>query len=269
MRSELAAVSARRRNRVAVRAQWERSLPIIVWGLSLAVFIALWSFVSSFYPPALLPSPTRTFGAMLEAARSGVLARHAEASLGRVLAGFILGAGIGMILGLVAGCIQLARLAFDPYVNFLRFVPAVSLLTPFVVWFGIGEMSKVFLIVFATLFIVMLNTIAGVDDVPVNRMRAGRMLGADSWQLFALIIFPSALPYVVIGMRIAMGVSFASIIVAEMVSADTGLGFLLSYARVISATDLQFVTILCLGVLGWGTDKIFQLFIGVALKRFR
>ena len=82
------------------------------------------------------------------------------------------------------------------------------------------------------------------------------------------MIVPSTLSYVVTGMRIALGVSFASIIVAEMVSADTGLGYLLSYARVISATDLQFVAILCLGTLGWGADKILQLLVKFTLRRY-
>ena len=145
--------------------------------------------------------------------QSGVLEGHALASLRRVLSGFAIGAAAGIVLGLAAGSLRLARLALDPYVNFFRFVPAIALLTPFVVWFGIGEKSKVLLIVFATLFIVLLNTVAGVDDIPRNRLRAGRMLGASRWQEFRLIVVPSTLPYMLTGMRIAMGVSFASIIV--------------------------------------------------------
>ena len=184
-----------------------------------------------------------------------------------MLSGFAIGAAAGIVLGLLAGSLRLARLALDPYVNFFRFVPAIALLTPFVVWFGIGEKSKVLLIVFATLFIVLLNTVAGVDDIPRNRLRAGRMLGAGRWQEFVLIVVPSTLPYMLTGMRIAMGVSFASIIVAEMVSADAGLGYLLSYSMVISATDLLFVTIICLGVLGFLTDKVFQLLARVAFGR--
>jgi len=200
--------------------------------------------------------------------KSGVLEQHALASLGRVLSGFAIGGVVGVALGLVAGTRRLARLALDPYVNFFRFVPAIALLTPFVVWFGIGEAPKVLLIVFATLFIILLNTIAGVDDIPRNRVRAARMLGASRWQEFKWIVVPSTLPYMLTGMRIAMGVSFASIIVAEMVSADTGLGYLLSYSMVISATDMQFVTILCLGVLGWITDKTFQMLARAAFGRF-
>ena len=239
----------------------------LAWGsLSIGVFLVSWEVASRFYPAALLPSPQRTAATLLESAQSGLLVGHALASLRRVLTGFAIGAGVGVGFGLLVGVVRLARLALDPYVNFLRFVPAIALLTPFVVWFGIGETSKVLIIVFATLFIVLLNTMAGVDDVPLNRLRAARMLGAGAVQRFMLIILPSALPYILTGMRIAMGVSFASIIVAEMVSADRGLGYLLSYSMVISATDLQFVTIICLGVLGWATDKLFQ---GLATRAFR
>jgi NitT/TauT family transport system permease protein len=241
----------------------------MLWGgASLAAFVALWHTASTFYPPALLPSPGRTLSTFVDATRAGVLETHALASLRRVLAGFAIGSAIGIALGLLAGTVRLARLALDPYVNFFRFVPAIALLTPFVVWFGIGEASKVLLIVFATLFIVLLNTIAGVDDIPRNRLRAARMLGAGAWQEFLLIVVPSALPYMLTGMRIAMGVSFASIIVAEMVSADAGLGYLLTYSMVISAADLQFVTIVCLGVLGFVADKVFALLAHRALDRF-
>jgi NitT/TauT family transport system permease protein len=94
------------------------------------------------------------------------------------------------------------------------------------------------------------------------------MLGASAWQQFTLIVVPSTLPYMLTGMRIAMGVSFASIIVAEMVSADAGLGYLLGYSMVISATDLEFVTIACLGVLGFASDRLFQWLARAAFGRF-
>ena len=236
--------------------------------MSLVAFVVIWHAASTFYPPALLPSPGRTLSTFIASMQSGVLEGHALASLRRVLSGFAIGAAAGIVIGLAAGTLRLARLALDPYVNFFRFVPAIALLTPFVVWFGIGEISKVLLIVFATLFIVLLNTVAGVDDIPRNRLRAARMLGASRWQEFTLIVVPSTLPYMLIGMRIAMGVSFASIIVAEMVSADAGLGYLLSYSMVISATDLQFVAILCLGVLGFVSDKVFQVLARAAFGRF-
>jgi NitT/TauT family transport system permease protein len=262
-------VSPGRRRRAAPRAARTNMRAAAYGAGSVLAFLLVWHFASTFYPPALLPSPARTLSTLAASLRSGVLETHALASLRRVLSGFAIGAAIGVVLGLIAGTLRLARLALDPYVNFFRFVPAIALLTPFVVWFGIGEASKVLIIVFATLFIILLNTVAGVDDTPVNRLRAARMLGASRWQEFRLIVVPSALPYMLTGMRIAMGVSFASIIVAEMVSADAGLGYLLSYSMTISATDMQFVTILCLGVLGFATDKAFQVLARAAFGRYR
>ena len=201
------------------------ALPAVVWTLSLATFVLVWHWISRFYTPAVLPSPMRTLETLQASLRSGELLANAAASLGRVMAGFLIGAALGVMLGLLAGCIRLARLALDPYVNFLRFVPAIALLTPFVVWFGIGRRPRSDAsIVFATLFIVLLNTIAGVDDIPVSRLRAAGMLGSGSWHTFALVVVPSTLPYIITGMRIAMGVSFATIVVAEMVSADKGTG---------------------------------------------
>jgi NitT/TauT family transport system permease protein len=261
---------ARARRRAVAPGPVRANLQALIYGTgSVLAFVLAWHVASRFYPPALLPSPERTLATLVASLRSGVMETHALASLRRVLCGFAIGAAAGVALGLIAGTARLARMALDPYVNFFRFVPAIALLTPFVVWFGIGESSKVLLIVFATLFIVLINTVAGVDDIPVNRLRAARMLGAGRWQEFRLIVLPSALPYMLTGMRIAMGVSFASIIVAEMVSADAGLGYLLSYSMVISATDLQFVTIVCLGVLGFATDKTFQLLARAAFGRYR
>jgi NitT/TauT family transport system permease protein len=264
----ISAAAHERRRRAAPSAARSSVQAAVYGAASVIAFVALWHAASTFYPPALLPSPGRTLSTLIASLQSGTLEGHTLASLRRVVSGFAIGAAAGVVLGLIAGTLRLARLALDPYVNFFRFVPAIALLTPFVVWFGIGEASKVLLIVFATLFIVLLNTVAGVDDIPRNRVRAARMLGAGRWQEFRLIVVPSALPYMLTGMRIAMGVSFASIIVAEMVSADAGLGYLLSYSMVISATDMQFVTILCLGVLGFLTDKTFQLLARAAFGRF-
>lgn len=222
----------------------------------MGAFLLLWQLASSRYPAALLPSPLQTATTLSGTLRDGTLLGHTLASVGRVLAGFALGSTVGVVVGFLLGASAYLRTVLMPYVNLLRFIPAIAFLTPFVIWFGIGELSKILIVALATVFIVLLNTLAGVGDVPVTRLRAAAMLGIGPWRSFRLVVVPSTMPYIATGMRIALGVSFASIIVAELVSANTGLGYLLTYARTIAATDLQFVAIAAVGACGWIGDKL-------------
>jgi NitT/TauT family transport system permease protein len=219
--------------------------------------VILWQLASTRFDQVVLPSPLATAEALAGLVASGELQEHIGITIMRIGLGFTLGSAIGVASALVAGEFLVMRYGLDPYINFLRFVPAIALLTPLIVWFGIGEESKVALITFATLFIVAIQGFVGMDNVPVNRVRAGLMLGGSRWELFWHIKVPSALPWILTGMRVAMGISFASIIVGEMLAANSGLGYLLVTSRTFGAIDVQFVAIFCLGALGFAADKLF------------
>ncbi len=207
---------------------------VLVPVLSVCALVLLWQVVSAtFFPPSVV-------------------------SLRRIFAGFVLGCTIGAGLGLLMGAVRLARRSLDPFIQFGRFVPSISLLSPALIWFGIGEGSKLFLITYTTTFIVLLNTLAAVLSVPRNKIRAAQSLGATRWQLFRLVMLPASLHGIFTGMRVGMGLSFTTVVAAEMIAADTGLGYLIINSRLWFQTDVVFVGIITLGTLGYLTDRIFQ-----------
>ena len=140
------------------------------------------------------------------------------------LSGFLGGSLIGIPIGLAIGSFAIVRRMLEPYTEFLRFIPATALITVAVIWFGIGEGSKIFLIIYTTVFIVIINTAAGVTAVAPNKIRAARSLGASRAQVFFFVALPATVPYILTGMRLAMANSFVTIIAAELVAANDGLG---------------------------------------------
>ena len=188
---------------------------LVLGTLSVAAGIAAWEVVSrTWFVPAVLPAPTVVAGELIEHAASGALFRDIGMSLSRILVGFFAGSLLGMVLGLGMGTIAPLRRFLEPIVQFFRFIPPIAWLTPVLVWFGIGENGKYVLIIYTTTFMVMLNTLAGVLTVPRNRKRAAQCFGASGWQLFRHVTLPSTAPYILTGMRIGMGNSFQTLIVA-------------------------------------------------------
>ncbi|HYB41442.1 MAG TPA: ABC transporter permease [Candidatus Methylomirabilis sp.] len=238
------------------RSAWSHiAIPV----LSVCLLTAIWQVVSAaFFPPVLFPTPVMVARAFAGEIRSGRLIADSLVSLRRIFAGFAVGCSVGAGLGLLMGSIPLARRFLDPYIQFGRFVPSISLLSPALIWFGIGEGSKLFLITYTTTFIVLLNTLSAVLSVPRNKIRAAQSLGASRWQLFRLVVLPASLHGIFTGMRVGMGLSFTTVVAAEMIAADTGLGFLIINSRLWFQTDVVFVGIIALGALGYLADKAFQ-----------
>ena len=226
---------------------------------SIAGMIVLWHLVSTmFFKPQFFPSPAIVFTAGLEMVQSRELFEHIAISLQRILTGFVLGSALAAPLGLLMGSIRTVRVIFDPYTQFFRFVPSIAWLTPVVLWFGIGEVSKVLIIIYTTTFIVLINTMVGVANIAPNKLRAAACLGATPVKAFFHVTLPATLPFILTGMRLAMGNSFATVVAAEMIAADTGLGYLIFNSRLWMATDKIFIGIVCLGALGLLTDRFFR-----------
>ena len=188
----------------------------------------------------------------------GSIYPHIGMSLARIAAGFLIGSALGAPIGLLMGTWRPFRAFLDPYVQFFRFIPSIAWLTPAVIWFGIGETSKVLIIVYTTIFIVIINTVVGVSNIAANKLWAARSLGANRVQEFIYVVLPATLPFILTGMRLAMGNSFATVVSAEMIAAESGLGFLIYNSRLWMATDTIFVSIAVLGFLGLSADRIFR-----------
>jgi NitT/TauT family transport system permease protein len=237
--------------------------------LSVLGVLMLWQVtVTAFGNPVFVPTPVMVLGKGAVLLRSGEIFGHVGVSLGRILGGFALGSVLGAPIGLLMGNVRLVRVLLEPYVEFFRFVPSIAWLTPAVIWFGIGETPKVLIIMYTTVFIVIINTVVGVANVSSNKLWAARCLGATERQAFVYVVVPATLPFVLTGMRLAMGNSFATVVSAEMIAADQGMGFLIFNSRLWMATDTIFLTIVLLGALGFASDRCFRMLIRRFARQF-
>jgi NitT/TauT family transport system permease protein len=229
------------------------------YAIGFASLFAVWHVASVYLLNSVLfPPPGQVVVKAMELARDGTLWENARVSLERIGLGFLLGSLIGIPIGLAIGSFGIVRGILEPYTEFLRFIPATAMITVAVIWFGIGEGSKIFLIIYTTVFIVIISTAAGVSAVAPNKIRAARSLGASRAQVFRYVAFPATVPYILTGMRLAMGNSFVTIIAAELVAANAGLGKMIWDARLYMLVDQIFVALLVLGLLGFTADRLFR-----------
>jgi taurine transport system permease protein len=257
------------RQRPADQARRPRRIVRLLYSIgSLAIGLLIWELASRHVAPLFLPSPMATFEGLVELAQDGTLATSIAASSGRILTGWALGVIVGVPLGIFMGYFGSVRLLLDPYIEFFRFIPPIAFVTLAVIWLGPGEASKVALIFYTSVFLVTLNTIAGTLAVPELRLRAAASLGAGPFAILRTVIVPSTVPYMVTGARLAMGNSFLTIVSAEIVAAQEGLGALIWNARNYSRTEWVFAGIITLGVLGFLFDRVLRIASRRLLKHY-
>jgi ABC-type nitrate/sulfonate/bicarbonate transport system permease component len=230
--------------------------------------ILIWSIAAALSDPQFLPSPFVVWQGAIDLSKDGSLFKYMGASFLRVITGWTLGNLIAIPIGLLIGRFSTLRTLLDPIINFIRFIPPLAFITLFMLWFGIGEQSKIFLIMYATFFIVIINTITGVLFVEEDKIRSARSMGASELQIMFHVIIPASLPYIFTGARLAMGSSFMAIVGAEMVAANEGIGYMIWNARLYFKTDWIFVGLVILGLMGFFMDRILTLFGKIVLKRY-
>jgi NitT/TauT family transport system permease protein len=218
--------------------------------------IFLWDFTSRVFDvPVLFPGPLSTWNKATQLIAEGQLQADILISLWRIAVGFVLGSLLGMTLGLMMGLSRPIADILGPFVHTLRFIGPIAWISAVMMWFGLGETSKVVLIVYTTTFVVLISTMIGVMTIHPNKLRAARVFGA--------------LPHVLTGARLAMMNSFMTIIAAEMVAAREGLGFLIFNSRQWMEVDAIFVGMITLGLLGLLADRLMVLLTRVLFRRFR
>src|SRR5271166_2159782 len=246
-----------------------RSRAILLAAASLSIALLIWQLLSTFiFNPFLIPPPLEVIRTAVPMLMSGEILADVSISMQRVLVGFISGSLAGVVIGVLLGRLRLLHDLLDPIMELLRYLSPTAMIPIAVIWFGIGEMSKYFLIFWGTFFIVLVNTTAGVWRAPIARQRAAECLGANRLQIFAMVVIPSAVPYIVTGMRVAMASSFMSIIPAEILAADSGIGYLLQKSSLLLQTNRIFVALLTICVLGFAVDRMFRLFVDRVLTRY-
>jgi taurine transport system permease protein len=239
-----------------------------VYAASLVIGILIWALLSTRFAPVFLPSPLLTLRAAGELIENGRLWSGVTASSFRIIVGWGLGIVVGIPVGLLMGRVPMIRRVLDPYIEFFRFIPPIAFVSLAVIWFGIGEISKIVLIFYTTVFIITLNTIAGVHAVDESKLRAAACLGAGRLRTLTEVIIPATVPYMVTGARLAMGNSFLTVVSAELVAAQEGLGALIWTSRNYGRTDWVFVGIVVLGMLGFLFDRTVRILAGRGLRRY-
>lgn len=229
---------------------------------SIVILLALWSFLSAYViDPLLLPSPANVLREAAKMAWSGELGANVWASLRRIVWGFITGCAAGIPVGLLIGRMLLARGLILPVLNLIRSISPVALVPLVIVWFGIGETAKVILVGYTTFIVLVFNTMSGAASTPVSRERAARCFGAGELDVFRYVLVPSAIPYILTGMRLGLGFCFMSVVAAELLAADSGIGFLIMQSRFSMLMERMFVGLVTLGLLGWLSDWVLRKFV--------
>jgi len=227
-----------------------------VYLLSILILLSVWWGLTAIIPPLFLPSPAHTANTGLQMVASGELPKTVGVSMGRILSGWILGGICGAALGIVLGRVRIARAILLPVIEYLRFVPPVTLVSLFIIWFGVGETPKIVLIFWTVIFIVLVNTTAGAASVREGAIRAARCLGANHFQVIYRVVIPETVPYIVTGFQIALGNAFMAIVAAEMLAAQSGIGYLIWNAEVYAQVDRMFVGFVTLSLMGFVTDRV-------------
>ena len=256
-------------NRLRASINPGRYRGILLSAASLALAFLIWQLLSTFiFNPFLIPPPLEVIRTAIPMMMSGEIFADVSISMSRILVGFFSGSLIGVIFGVLLGRIRILHDLLDPIMELLRYLSPTAMIPIAVIWFGIGELSKYFLIFWGTFFIVLINTTAGVWRAPIARQRAAECLGANRLQIFLMVLIPSAVPYIVTGMRVAMASSFMSIIPAEILAADSGIGYLLQKSSMLLQTNRIFVALLTICILGFAVDRLFRFFVQRVLARY-
>lgn len=223
---------------------------------ALLAVLALWAVVGygnrvvELMNPVLLPTPTEVVRVGADLARDGSLGRHLLTSLGRVTEGFGIAAGVALVLGVLVGISTPLRLVLEPMIEFVRPIPPLSFLPMFLVWFGLGETSKVAFIGYTTFFPMFVGIAASVLRVDVMLLRAAASLGGSRLDLLYRVVLPAALPGIVVALRLGFGLALFVIVGAEFMGADAGLGHMIMEGRVFGNAAQIVMGALLLGVLG-------------------
>lgn len=207
----------------------------------------------------ILPAPSSVLLTFEKLIRSGELAAHVSISLYRALMGFFLGAIIAVPHGILIAWFRTVEDLTNPLVELFRPIPAVALIPVAILWFGIGNVSKIVIIAFACYFPIILNTISGVRQVDVNLLKVARLFGANRMQTLTKIILPSALPFIMTGLRLGLAVALILLIVTEMIGANSGLGVMIVEAEHTFKTEKMFVGIFTIGFIGFFLNEVMVL----------
>ncbi|TDV36281.1 sulfonate transport system permease protein [Paraburkholderia caballeronis] len=259
-----ARAGSRRVFALLLRASFARLAP---WLVPLAIFAA-WELAarSGVLSTRVLPEPLAVVKAAWSLIESGEMWQDVRVSTWRAVSGFAIGGGIGLVLGLATGLFRPVETALDSTVQMIRNIPALAMIPLVILWFGIEEEAKVFLVALGVFFPMYVNTFHGIRSVDPNLVEMARSYGLKGFALYREVILPGALPSILVGVRFALGLMWVTLIVAETISAQSGIGYMTMNAREFLQTDVVVVGILLYAALGKVADLLAKYLERIALR---
>ncbi|PWE34404.1 taurine transporter subunit [Maritimibacter sp. 55A14] len=234
------------------------SIAVVVVLFTLWTLSSIFGWVEPFFWPPLDGTVERAAKLINEGFRNVALWEHVWISVYRVISGVLLGALVGIPLGFAMGLSSIARGLFDPIVEFMRPIPPLALIPLIILWFGIDETAKIFLLFLASLFIMTIAARSGVSSVKISKVHAAYSLGASRIQILRHVILPNTLPEIFTGIRTAMGVCWGTVVAAELVAADRGVGSMIMIAKNFLQTDTVVIGILIIGAIGYAIEMVMR-----------
>jgi len=235
------------KKRIDFRTLFQNMLPIIL-------FFILWEVLGrlnqefNWINPLFLPPPTLIISDGLVLAETGIITSSIISSTFRILAGFSLGCIVAVLTGVIMSRSRFVETWISPIINLVGPIPALALLPLFIIWFGIGEFPKILLIAWSTFIPVLIYTLDGLKSVNSTLIRSALSLGANQRQIFTRVILPSAIPSILVGIEVSLGLSFSALVVSEMMGAENGLGYIIVDARNYFKISNMFVAIILIGL---------------------
>jgi NitT/TauT family transport system permease protein len=227
---------------------------LILNAISIIGGIAIWWVLA--LSGLQLPTPPEVLQKAIQMWNAGILQEDVTASLARVLSGFVLGTAVAVPVGFLMGWYTVARGLFEPWIQFFRTIPPLALLPLVLVLMGIGELPKVFVIFLAAFLACVISTYQGVVSVDKTLINAARVLGAKDGTIFARVVVPASTPFILVGMRVGLGSAWATLVAAELLAAQAGLGYRMQQAQIYYDLSTIFVSIVIIGILGLVMDRL-------------
>ncbi|MFM0666991.1 ABC transporter permease [Paraburkholderia sediminicola] len=226
-----------------------------------ALVLVLWEAAArlGLIAPQVLPAPSSVAETALDLARNGDLFVHLGVSLLRAVAGFVVGGVIGITLGIMVGFSPLAQALFDRSIQMVRAVPFLAMLPLVIVWFGVGEVAKIFLVALAVLFPIYINTMLGIRQIDPKLMELAKVIGLNWTAIVRRIILPGAMPSILTGVRYALAHAWLALVIAETLATTKGIGFLAMDAREFLQTNVILLTMIIYAIIGVVADALVRL----------
>ncbi len=244
----------------------DRGRKIIMALIFPALVVLVWFLATTFgsVPSAILPTLPRVGETFVEMCQSGQLQTDLLISLSRVVQGFVIAALLGVTLGSLIGMFRPVREMLLPTITVIRQIPVIAWIPLIILWCGIGELSKVVIIVLAAFFPVLVNTESGMESTPEGYLEVARLYRLSKWKTFTKVYLPHAVPQILVGIRLGLGTSWMAVVAAELIAATSGIGYRMSEARNLMQSNVVIVCMIVVGLVGVLMDGV----IGYLFSRF-